>query len=140
MNVCEDGEKHLLLSQVDIFKSLSLHLQLELKVRDLQETVEHLEEVNAKLEQTSHKLGQELQISSMAVRELQDSQDTMAELEKDVGQLKDELRLKEEKFMVQKKVRSRVWKVLVLEFPCIIVVDSRILKMIRKHTSFFIPV
>jgi len=79
-------------------------LQLELKVHDLQETIDHLEEANSKLEQTSHKFRQELEISSMAVRELQCSQDTMAELEKEVGQLKDELRLKGERSMVQKRV------------------------------------
>ncbi len=63
-----------------------------------------MEDSNSKLEQTSHKLRQDLLISNMAVNELQGSQDSVAELEKEVARLKDELRLKDERLVVQKRV------------------------------------
>ena len=73
-------------------------------MKDLRETVEQLEEDKSKLEQTSHQLRQELEISTMAVKELQSTQDSTGELEKEVECLKDELRLKEERHMVLKRV------------------------------------
>ncbi len=66
--------------------------------------MDQLEDSNSKLEQTSHKLRQDLLISNMAVNELQGSQDSVAELEKEVARLKDELRLKDERLVVQKRV------------------------------------
>lgn len=87
-------------------------------MRDLQETVDLLEEDKSKLEQTSHRLRQELEISNMAVKELQSSQDSAGELENEVDRLKDELRLKDERLVVLKKVCVRVH---VCSFVCVCV-------------------
>lgn len=77
---------------------------MEAETHSQRKSVEELERTNATLEQSNHELRQKLQISSMAVKELEGSQVFAGELEKEVDALKDKVRLKEEHVAVFKKV------------------------------------
>ena len=66
--------------------------------------MDHLESTNATLEQHNHELRQKLQISSMAVKELEGSHELAGELEKELNALKDDARLKGEHVSILKMV------------------------------------
>ena len=70
--------------------------------------MDHLENINSSLEQERHELSQKLKISTLAVKELEGSQEMSAELEKHIQDLRGQLKLKEEQVTALEMVRTEI--------------------------------
>ncbi len=87
-------------------------LQFESECHSLKKTVEELEAANSVLEQTCHELRQKLKISTLAVKELEESHDNSSgfegevqDLREQVQDLREQAKLKDNEMMALKEVR-----------------------------------
>ena len=71
-----------------------LTVQLESENASLKQSINHLEATNVSLEQRCHELSQKLEISVLAVKELDGLQDFSVDLERQVEIMKEQARLK----------------------------------------------
>ncbi len=71
--------------------------QLETECASLRQSRDQLESANGSLEQRCHELSQQLKISSLALKELQESSELSTELEAQLEQLREQVGEKERK-------------------------------------------
>lgn len=71
----------------------------------LRQTVEQLESAKSSLEQKCHELSRQLQLSTLAVKELEGSQEISTDLEKQVKRLQEEAMSNENEIATLKMVR-----------------------------------